>query len=71
MNEHMRNNKPTLVLGGAGKTGRRVAERLTARGVSVRSQGHLLDPVLAGEVVLPVGDVGSTPTTSRTTMCGS
>jgi uncharacterized protein YbjT (DUF2867 family) len=28
--------KPTLVLGGTGKTGRRVAERLTARGLPVR-----------------------------------
>ncbi|HEX2312092.1 MAG TPA: NAD(P)H-binding protein [Thermomonospora sp.] len=30
------NNEITLVLGGTGKTGRRVAERLTARGVPVR-----------------------------------
>ena len=29
-------SKPTLVLGGTGKTGRRVAERLTARGLAVR-----------------------------------
>jgi uncharacterized protein YbjT (DUF2867 family) len=29
-------NKPILVLGGTGKTGRRVAERLTARGVPIR-----------------------------------
>ncbi len=29
-------NKPTLVLGGTGKTGRRVVERLTARGLPVR-----------------------------------
>ena len=29
-------SKPTLVLGGTGKTGRRVAERLTARGLPVR-----------------------------------
>ena len=28
--------KPTLVLGATGKTGRRVAERLTARAVPVR-----------------------------------
>ena len=32
----MNTHKPTLVLGGTGKTGRRVAERLTARGVPVR-----------------------------------
>ena len=30
------NHRPTLVLGGTGKTGRRVAERLTARGLPVR-----------------------------------
>ena len=30
------NGNPTLVLGGTGKTGRRVAERLTARGLPVR-----------------------------------
>jgi uncharacterized protein YbjT (DUF2867 family) len=30
------NGKPTLVLGGTGKTGRRVVERLTARGLPVR-----------------------------------
>ena len=28
--------EPTLVLGGTGKTGRRVVERLTARGLPVR-----------------------------------
>jgi uncharacterized protein YbjT (DUF2867 family) len=33
--EKMR-TKPTLVLGATGKTGRRVAERLTARGLPVR-----------------------------------
>lgn len=32
----MRTEKPTLVLGGTGKTGRRVVERLRARGVPVR-----------------------------------
>ena len=32
----MNTQKPTLVLGGTGKTGRRVVERLTARGVPVR-----------------------------------
>ena len=31
-----RNDKPTLVLGGTGKTGRRVVERLGARGLPVR-----------------------------------
>jgi len=36
MTEDTRNNKTTLVLGGTGKTGRRVAERLMARGVPTR-----------------------------------
>ncbi len=38
MNMHMHTDqhKPTLVLGGTGKTGRRVAERLLARGLPVR-----------------------------------
>lgn len=36
MSESRRGRKPTLVLGGTGKTGRRVAERLEARGLPVR-----------------------------------
>jgi uncharacterized protein YbjT (DUF2867 family) len=36
MTENTRQRKPALVLGGTGKTGRRVVERLTARGLSVR-----------------------------------
>jgi uncharacterized protein YbjT (DUF2867 family) len=36
MTQQAQPRKPTLVLGGTGKTGRRVAERLTARGVPVR-----------------------------------
>ncbi|GLQ80710.1 NmrA family transcriptional regulator [Mesorhizobium huakuii] len=32
----MTDTKPTLILGGTGKTGRRLAERLTARGIPVR-----------------------------------
>src|SRR5919198_1408498 len=43
--------KPILVVGGTGKTGRRVAERLTAGGV-------LLEGVLAGEIVLPADEIG-------------
>ena len=31
-----RNSKPVFIAGGTGKTGRRVAERLTARGIAVR-----------------------------------
>jgi uncharacterized protein YbjT (DUF2867 family) len=36
MTVHMQDTQPILVLGGTGKTGRRVAERLTARGLPVR-----------------------------------
>ena len=36
MTEISHNEKPTLVLGGTGKTGRRVVERLGARGLPVR-----------------------------------
>jgi uncharacterized protein YbjT (DUF2867 family) len=36
MTEHAQETKPILVLGGRGKTGRRVAARLTARGLPVR-----------------------------------
>ena len=36
MTENTKERKPTLVLGGSGKTGRRVVERLRARGLPVR-----------------------------------
>ena len=36
MNERADDERPTLVLGGTGKTGRRVVERLGARGLPVR-----------------------------------
>ncbi len=36
MTEISRDDRPTLVLGGRGKTGRRVAQRLTTRGLPVR-----------------------------------
>jgi uncharacterized protein YbjT (DUF2867 family) len=36
MTENTHNERPTLVLGGRGKTGRRVVQRLTARGLPVR-----------------------------------
>ncbi|MGH9230478.1 MAG: NmrA family transcriptional regulator, partial [Acidimicrobiales bacterium] len=36
MTEVSHNERPTLVLGGTGKTGRRVVDRLTARGLPVR-----------------------------------
>ena len=36
MTENMRDERPTLVLGGTGKTGRRVVDRLRGRGLPVR-----------------------------------
>ena len=36
MTEISHDERPTLVLGGTGKTGRRVVERLGARGLPVR-----------------------------------
>ena len=36
MSEVTHDERPTLVLGGTGKTGRRVVQRLTARGLPVR-----------------------------------
>jgi len=38
------NQSPTLVLGGTGKTGQRVAERLAARGLPVRVGSRSMDP---------------------------
>ena len=40
----MHSNGPILVIGGTGKTGRRVAERLTARGVPVRIGSRTAQP---------------------------
>ena len=37
-------DKPTLVLGGTGKTGRRVVERLEARGLPVRVGSRFGEP---------------------------
>ncbi|MGO4180201.1 NAD(P)H-binding protein [Paenibacillus sp. TAF43_2] len=37
-------NKPILIIGGTGKTGRRVAERLTSRGLPVRIGSRSSDP---------------------------
>ena len=87
-------DRTTLVLGGTGKTGRRVADRLRARNLPVRigshsgepeaqrceqvvrdsgaewtllraswfcqnfSENYLLEPLLAGEVALPVANIG-------------
>ena len=42
MNTHQ--DKPILVLGGSGKTGRRVVERLAARGLSTREGGRSGEP---------------------------
>lgn len=44
MTDHSQDKKPTLVLGGTGKTGRRVAERLEARGVPVRIGSRSANP---------------------------
>ncbi len=46
---HQTDQKPTLVLGGTGKTGRRIIERLEALGVPTRLGSRT--------VALPVGDV--------------
>jgi uncharacterized protein YbjT (DUF2867 family) len=84
-------SRPILVLGATGKTGRRVAKRLTERDIPVRagsrnaepaferavqaadvdttivrasgfaqnfSESFLLDPILAGDVALPVDGIG-------------
>src|SRR5918992_6253991 len=45
----MQETKPTLVLGGTSKTGRRVAERLAARGLPVRIGSRAGDPPLDWE----------------------
>jgi uncharacterized protein YbjT (DUF2867 family) len=44
MQERTRSTKPTLVLGGTGKTGRRVAERLEARGLPVLIGSRSAEP---------------------------
>jgi uncharacterized protein YbjT (DUF2867 family) len=44
MTDHTQNTSMTLVLGATGKTGRRVLERLEARGVPTRSGSRSADP---------------------------
>jgi uncharacterized protein YbjT (DUF2867 family) len=44
MTEPARDTKPTLVLGGTGKTGRRIAERLVARGLPARVGSRSAQP---------------------------
>jgi uncharacterized protein YbjT (DUF2867 family) len=44
MTDNTRDMKPILVLGGTGKTGRRVVERLTARGIPTRIGSRSADP---------------------------
>src|SRR3990170_3972008 len=44
MMERPRSVKPTLVLGGTGKTGRRVAARLEGRGLPVRIGSRSAEP---------------------------
>lgn len=41
---HLTDNGPTLVIGGTGKTGRRVAARLTERGIALRIGSRSGDP---------------------------
>ena len=71
MKEHMnrppQSNELILVLGGTGKTGRRIVARLASRGVPTRVASRAVDPsfdwgeflgmVLASEITLPAGDV--------------
>lgn len=45
----MQARKPVLIIGGTGKTGRRVAERLTARGVPVRIGSRSASPAFDWE----------------------
>ncbi|WP_343718015.1 NAD(P)H-binding protein [Inquilinus sp.] len=45
----MQERKPILVVGGTGKTGRRVAERLTARGLPVRIGSRAASPAFDWE----------------------
>jgi uncharacterized protein YbjT (DUF2867 family) len=49
MAEYAPSTKPTLVLGGTGKTGRRVAERLEARGLPVRIGSRSAEPPFVWE----------------------
>jgi uncharacterized protein YbjT (DUF2867 family) len=44
MSDHTNDKKPILVLGGTGKTGHRVVERLTARGMPTRMGSRSADP---------------------------
>ena len=45
--------KPTLVLGGTGKTGRRVVERLTARGLPARVGSRSGEPAFDWRITRP------------------
>ena len=49
MTAHTHETKPTLVLGGTGKTGRRVVERLKARGLPVRVGSRSGEPLFDWE----------------------
>jgi hypothetical protein len=52
--EDLQHTKTTLVLGGTGKTGRRVVERLEARGLPVRVGSRSGEPRSTGRM-RPVG----------------
>lgn len=46
---HQTDQKPTLVLGGTGKTGRRILERLKALGFPTRLGSRNAEPCFDGE----------------------
>jgi uncharacterized protein YbjT (DUF2867 family) len=49
MSDHTHDTKPIVVIGGTGKTGRRVVERLTARGIPTRVGSRAADPAFSWE----------------------
>ena len=54
MNSNTRSEGLTLVLGGTGKTGRRVVERLANRGVPTRVASRAGDPPFDWGSLLPI-----------------
>jgi uncharacterized protein YbjT (DUF2867 family) len=59
MSEHTDNRLKTLILGGTGKTGRRIVERLTARGAPVRVGSR------SAEIPFDWGDPSTWPATLK------
>ncbi len=69
-NDNSTQNRTTLVLGGTGKTGRRVVERLEARGLPVRVGSRSGEPPFDWEIPADLGAGargGRLPSTSPTT----